>query len=128
VATLFAEADHEHRTLESERQELKDRMRAWMEQARRGEWGGFVLSDGAPRLFADVRDVSRWLREDVVPSTGLPGRFLQALGAEQVASLSEYVDATALPVMRWRPDRLALPMDMAQSRDWHADDGEDAPG
>jgi hypothetical protein len=28
VATEFAAADHEHRKLESERQELKDRMRA----------------------------------------------------------------------------------------------------
>lgn len=122
LAALFLEADHDHRVLDSERQELKDRMRAWMEQAGVAEWGGFVLSDGTPRLSADVREVARWLREEAVPSTGLPGRFLQALGPEQVAALSEYVDATALPVMRWRPDRLVLPMEMAQSRDWHADD------
>ena len=124
VAAEFAAADHEHRTLDAERQELKDRMRAWMEHAGIAEWGGFVLSDSTPRLSADVRDVARWLREDVVPTTGLPGRFLQALGPDQVTALSEYVDTTALPVMRWRPDRLALPMEMAQSRDGHADEDD----
>jgi hypothetical protein len=124
VASEFARADHEHRLLESERQELKDRMRRWMELSRLGEWGGFVLSDSTPRLFADVRVVARWLREDVVPSTGLPGRFVQALGPAQMEVLAEYVDSAALPVMRWRPDRAALPMEMAQSRDWHADDDD----
>ena len=45
VATEFATADHEHRKLESERQELKDRMRAWMECAKVNEWGEFEISD-----------------------------------------------------------------------------------
>ena len=125
VAEDFAAADHERRLLESERQELKDRMRAWMEHARRGEWGGFVLSDSTPRLTADVRDVAQWLREGEWPSTNLSSRFLQALGPEQVDALGAYVDATALPVMRWRPDRTARPMDLAQSRDWHADEPTD---
>ena len=125
VAADIAAADHARRLLDSERQELKDRMRAWMEHARRAEWGGFVRSDSTPRLSADVRDVAQWLREGEGPSTGLSGRFQQALGPEQVEALGEYVDTTALPVMRWRPDRAALPVDMAQSRDWHADEGED---
>jgi ribonuclease D len=122
VAVEFAAADHEHRALESERQELKERMQSWMEHARVAEWGGFVISDSAPRLTSDVRDVAEWLRDGEEPSTGLPGRFLQALGAQQVATLSTFVDATATPVLRWRPDALALPIDMAQSRDWHAED------
>jgi hypothetical protein len=72
VASEFAAADHQHRVLESERQELRERMRAWMEQARAAEWGGFVLSDSSPRLSADVRDVAEWLRDGQNPSTGLP--------------------------------------------------------
>jgi hypothetical protein len=122
VASDFAAADHQHRTLESERQELRDRMRAWMEHARRTEWGQFVISDSAPRLNTDIRDVAEWLQEGENPSTGLPGRFLQALGPTQVVGLNDYVDAAATPVLRWRPDRTALPVDMAQSRDWHAED------
>jgi ribonuclease D len=122
VAREFAAADHRHRRLESERQELRERMRAWMTQAGAPHWGGFELSDSTPRVHTDVRDVVAWLRDDYEPSTGLPGRFLQALGAAQVAALSDYVDATALPVMRWRPDHMSLPIDMAQSRDWHAED------
>ena len=125
VAADIAAADHARRLLDSERQELKDRMRAWMEQARVAEWGGFVISDGGPRLRADVRDVAQWLRDDESPVTGLSGRFQQALGLEQMAALAEYVDTTALPVMRWRPDQAALPMDMAQSRDWHAGEDDD---
>ena len=42
-----------------------------------------------------------------------------------MAALAEYVDTTALPVMRWRPDHAALPMDMAQSRDWQAGEDDD---
>jgi ribonuclease D len=122
VASDFALADHQHRTLESERQELRERMRGWMTHSRVTQWGGFVLSDSSPRLNTDVRDVAGWLRDEVEPSTGLPGRFLQALGPEQTATLSQYVDASALPVLRWRPDRMALPVDMAQSRDWHEED------
>jgi hypothetical protein len=122
VAGDFAAADHQHRMLESERQELKEPMRAWMEHARVTEWGGLILSDSTPRLNTDVRDVAEWLLDGENPSTGLPHRFLQALGPTQVATLNDYVDAAATPVMRWRPDRAALPIDMAQSRDWHAED------
>jgi ribonuclease D len=122
VAGDFAAADHHHRMLESERQELKERMQSWMEQARVLEWGGFVISDSAPRLTTDVRDVAAWLRDGEEPSTGLPGRFLQALGPAQVAALGAFVDAAATPVLRWRPDRSTLPIDIAQSRDWHAED------
>jgi hypothetical protein len=125
VAVDIAAADHARRLLESERQELKDRMRAWMEQARLAEWGGFVISESTPRLRADVRDVAQWLRDGESPATSLSGRFQQALGPEQMTALAEYVDATALPVMRWRPDQAALPMDMAQSRDWHAGEDDD---
>jgi hypothetical protein len=37
-----------------------------------------------------------------------------------VAALSEYVDGTALPILRWRPDRSVEPLEVAQSRAWHA--------
>ena len=76
LASDFAAADHQHRTLESERQELKDRMRSWMEHARVMEWGGFVLSDSTPRLNTDVRNVAEWLPDGENPSTGLPSHFL----------------------------------------------------
>jgi ribonuclease D len=122
VATEFAAADHEHQKLESERQELKDRMRAWMECAKVNEWGEFEISDSSPRLRADVRIVSDWLRDGETPSTGLPGRFLLAFSPRQIAALSEYVAGALTPVMRWRPDRTAVPIEIAQSRDWHADD------
>jgi hypothetical protein len=125
IAAEFAAADHEHRKLESERQELKDRMRAWMECAKVNERGGFEISDGSPRLRTDVRLVADWLREGEGPSTGLPGRFLLAFSPREIAALSEYVDGALSPVMRWRPDRTAVPIDIAQSRLWHGDD--DAP-
>jgi len=122
VASEFAAADDEHRKVESERQELKDRMRAWMEHAKVNEWGGFEISDSSPRLRADVRMVADWLRDGERPSTGLPGRFLLAFSPRQIAALSEYVDGALSPVMRWRPDRSAVPIELAQSRDWHGDD------
>ncbi len=125
VATEFAAADHEHQKLESERQELKDRMCAWMEHAKASTWGEFEISDSSPRLRTDVRIVADWLRDGETSSTGLPGRFLLAFSPQQIAALSEYVDGALTPVMRWRPDRTAVPMEIVQSRDWHADD--DAP-
>ncbi|HEY2945718.1 MAG TPA: hypothetical protein VGN09_25020 [Vicinamibacteria bacterium] len=126
IATEFAVADHEHRKLESERQELKDRMRAWMGCAKVNEWGGFEISDGSPRLRTDVRIVADWLRDDEGPATGLPGRFLLAFSPRQIAALSEYVDGALTPVLRWRPDRGAVPIEIAQSRDWHGGE-DDAP-
>jgi hypothetical protein len=122
VATDFAAADHEHRKLESERLELKDRMRAWMECAKVNEWGEFEISDSSPRLRTDVRIVADWLQDGECPSTGLPGRFLLAFSPHQIAALSEYVDGALTPVLRWRPDRTAMPIEIAQSRDWHGED------
>ena len=125
VAAEYAAAWHEPRVLESERQELKERMRAWMECARLKVWGEFEISDSAPRLGADVRAVAECLRDGEEPSTGLPARFLLTFSPQQVAALSEYVDGTALPILRWRPDRSVEPLEVAQSREWHSDDESD---
>ena len=76
IAAEYAAAWHDHRVLESERQELKDRMRAWMEHARLKVWGEFEISDSAPRLAADVRAVAECLRDGEEPSMGLPAGFL----------------------------------------------------
>jgi hypothetical protein len=62
-----------------------------------------VISDSAPRLAADVRTAPECLRDGEEPSTGLPARFLETFSPQQVAALSEYVDGTALPILRWRP-------------------------
>jgi ribonuclease D len=124
VGALFASADHAHRTLESERQELRERMRAWMADRQTSEWGGFAITDSAPRLTADVRSVAEWLRPGEAPSTGLPARFLATFSGRQLAALSEYVDAAANPILRWRPDRSIVPVEVAQSRDWHGDDDD----
>ena len=67
-------------------------------------WGEFEISDSAPRL---------------------PARFLLTFSQPQVAALSEYVDGTALPTLRWRPDRSVEPLEIAQSREWHAEDDAD---
>src|SRR5262249_12458685 len=125
VAAEYAAACHDHRVLESERQELKERMRAWMERARLRLWGEFEISDSAPRLAADVRAVAERLRDGEEPSTGLPARFLLTSSPQQVAALSECVDGTALPILRWRPDRSVEPLEVAQSREWHAEDDAD---
>jgi hypothetical protein len=125
IAAEYAAAWHDHRVLESERQELKERMRAWMELARLKLWGQFEISDSAPRLAADVRAVAECLRDGEEPATGLPARFLLTFSPQQVAALSEYVDGTALPILRWRPDRPAESLEIAQSREWNADDEAD---
>jgi hypothetical protein len=125
IAAEYATAWHDHRVLESERAELKDRMRAWMEHARLKLWGEFEISDSAPRLAADVRAVAECLRDGEEPSTDLPARFLLTFSPQHVAALSEYVDGTALPILGWRPDRSVEPLEVAQSRDWHAEDASD---
>ena len=96
-----------------------------MDHARLNLWGEFEISDGAPRLAGDVRAVAECLRDGEEPSTGLPARFLLTFSPQQVAALSEYVDGVALPILRWRPDRTVEPLDVAQSREWHADDESD---
>ena len=122
IAAEYAAAWHDHRVLESERQELKERIRAWMKHTRFTLWGEFEISDSAPRLAADVRAVAECLRDGEEPSTGLPTRFLLTFSPQQVAALSEYVDGTALPILRWRPDRAVEPLEVAQSREWHPQD------
>src|SRR5438552_2753407 len=100
-------------------------MRAWMEHARIKLWGEFEITDSAPRLAADIRAVEECLRDGEEPFTCLPARFLLTFSPQQVAELSEYVDGTALPILRWRPDRSVEPLEVAQSREWHADDETD---
>jgi ribonuclease D len=58
VGTHFAAADHQHRTLDSERQELKDRMRAWMQHARTPS-GAASCSTTAPRGSTRTSAMSR---------------------------------------------------------------------
>ena len=85
----------------------------------------FEISDSEPRLAADVGAVAECLRDGEEPSTGLPARFVLTFSPQQVAALSEYVDGTALPILRWRPDRSVEPLEIAQSREWHAEDEAD---
>ena len=97
-------------------------MRAWMRHARVTKRGEFEISDSSPRLTTDVRIVADWLREGEGPSTGLPARLLLAFSPRQIAALSEYMGGALTPVLRSRPDRTAVPIEIAQSRDWHGED------
>jgi hypothetical protein len=61
ISAEYATAWHDHRVLESERAELKDRMRAWMEHARLKLWGGsrsVTARRAWPPMSARSRSVS----------------------------------------------------------------------
>jgi ribonuclease D len=121
----FAEIEHRRRLSQSERGELRDRMKCWLLWKQLDGWGEFVFSPPQQRWSADIRDLAGLLPPEPY-ETGLPQRFLLAFSPATLSELSPRTSRTA--VLQWRhPRDFQLPEEVQLSRDWHEAAGEEEP-
>jgi ribonuclease D len=114
----YAVIEEELHRLRSEKDELKGRLKAWLEVSGHSEWGGFRFSDPRERWTLDMRTLV-----DLVPAAraiavGVPAQFRLAFGGGVLDRLQLTLSETAF--VTWR-ERLATHLDpeASQSRDWH---------
>ena len=120
----FAAVDHRRRALQSEREELRDRIKCWLLWRRLDEWREFSFSPPQERWYADMRDLAGMLPAEPY-ETGLPKRFLLAFPPSALAELSPQTSRIA--VLQWHPPREAPSAhDVQLSRDWQEAAAEEA--
>ena len=121
----YAEIDHCRRLLQSEREELRDRMKCWLLWKELDSWGDFSFAPPHERWTTDIRDLAGLLPSEPY-ETGLPKRFLLAFSPASLAELSPQTSRSA--VLSWRhPRDFHLPDEVQLSRDWHEAAGEEEP-
>jgi hypothetical protein len=122
----YAEIDDARRRLESERDEVRCRMKAWMEMSRLTDSHGFRICDPEERWSMDMRLLVEVLPAMAERVIGVPKQFRLAFGGGVLERLAVTMSETAC--VTWR-ERLATHLDpeASQSRDWHeAETQEDA--
>ena len=118
VDRQYAEIDDARRRLESERDELRCRMKAWMEVSALGDWEGFRFAEPEERWSADMRALVALVPASAAREIAVPARFRLAFGGGVLDRLEATSSQTAF--VTWR-ERLATHLDpeASQSRDWH---------
>jgi ribonuclease D len=113
----FAGIDHRRRLLQSEREELRDRMKCWLTWKQLDGWGQFSFSAPQERWAGDIRDLAGLLPAEPY-ETGLPQRFLLAFPPAALEELNPLTSRSA--VLYWHHPREVHRVDDVQlSRDWH---------
>ena len=122
----YAEIDDERRRLDSERDELRCRLKAWLEFSKRSEWEGFRIAESEERWWMDMRGLL-----DLVPGAAsrelaVPAQFRLAFGGGVLDRLEATTRET--PFVTWRErSTTRLDPEAPQSRDWHEAVVEEAP-
>jgi hypothetical protein len=97
-----AAIDHRRRLLRSERDELRERMKAWLAWKELDGWGEFSFSAPQERWSADVRDLAGLLPPEPYEH-GLPPRFMLAFSPAALAELAPRVSHGS--ILTWRQPR-----------------------
>ncbi len=123
VDRQYAEVDDARRRLDSERDELRCRMKAWMEMSALTLWEGFAFADPTERWSVDMRALIELLPAAADREVGVPLQFRLAFGGGVLDRLEATNRETAF--VTWR-ERLATHLDpeASQSRDWHEETSE----
>lgn len=121
----YAEIDDARRRLESEREELRCRLKAWMEMKALAEWDGFKIGDPEERWSANMRALVDVLPAAAAREIQVPKSFVLAFGAGVVDRLQTTSRESAYVMWRQRTST-GLDPQASQSRDWHEEADETA--
>jgi hypothetical protein len=110
----FGGIDHRRRLLKAEREELRERMKAWLAWKELDGWGEFHFSEPLERWAADVRDLAGLLPAEPYEH-GLPLRFMLAFSPAALAELAPRVSHAS--ILMWRQPRPGEEVQL--SREWH---------
>jgi hypothetical protein len=119
----YEAADHNVLIHDSERGELRDRMKRWMQSQNLLAWGDFRFSPPRERWKADLRALGGVLLTQQVIQIAFPHRLWLAFQESELESLIAAGQSNQTPVLRWLPRALSIGLDAQQSRDW-GDAGE----
>jgi ribonuclease D len=120
----YETADHKFTTLDSERAELRERMKAWLGFKRLSEWEGFSFSDPSERWKLDVRALQKTPLAKTPIQIPFPQRLRLAFTEADIDPLIAAGQSKQSAVLRWLPKGLSVRLDAQLSREWHESDSD----
>jgi ribonuclease D len=124
VDLRYGEIDEDRRRLVSEREELRDRMKAWMEMKALAEYDGFRIADPEERWSADMRALVDLCPAAADREIAVPKPFTLAFGGGVIDRMQTTSRESAFVMWRERTGTQLDPL-ASQSRDWHESETED---
>jgi hypothetical protein len=119
--------------LNSERDELRDRMKAWLRFRELEEWKDFRFSAPYERWKVDVRALRSVLRTNKSIQIPFPERIRLAFAESDIETLISAGRSRKVAVLRWLPrassvglDAHSVDLDAQQSRDWDEPESDEA--
>jgi ribonuclease D len=114
----YETADHDVMVFESERGELRDRMKRWMRAQGLDQWEGFRFSSPREAWKVDLRAFRGVLPTEESIQVAFPQRLRLAFQDADLERLIAVGRSRETPVLRWLPRTLSVGLDAQQSRDW----------
>jgi 3'-5' exonuclease len=115
----YETAEDEVSTLDSERVELRDRMKGWLRFQGLEHWEDFRFSTPRERWKVDVRALQGVVLTDDPIQIPFPQRLRLAFGESEIETLIAAGRSKQSAVLRWLPRAFSVGPDAQLSRDWH---------
>jgi ribonuclease D len=105
--------------LDSERVELRDRMKGWLRFQELEHWEGFRFSTPRERWKVDVRALQGLVMANEPIQIPFPQRLRLAFGDSEIEALIAAGRSKQSAVLRWLSRASSVGVDAQLSRDWH---------
>jgi hypothetical protein len=115
----YETAEDKVSTLDSERVELRDRMKAWLRFKELERWEQFVFSTRRERWKVDVRALQGVALSDDPIQIPFPQRLRLAFADSDIGTLIAAGRSRQSAVLRWLQRASSVGVDAQLSRDWH---------
>jgi hypothetical protein len=116
----YETADHNVLLLGSERGDLRERVKRWMEARSLAVWEDFRFSPSGERWKVDLRALGGVLLTDQAIQIAFPQHLWLAFQESDLQRLIEAGQSKQTSVLRWLPRALSVGYNAQQSRDWEA--------
>jgi hypothetical protein len=115
----YESAEEKISILDSERSELRDRMKDWLGIQGVEQWEGFRFSTPHERWKVDLRALRGIVRANEPIEIRFPQRFRLAFPDADIEALIGAGRSKQNAVLRWLPRASSVGPDAQLSRDWH---------
>jgi ribonuclease D len=118
LTSEYEEADHNVLVLESERDDLRDRMRLCLKAQDLTTWGEFAFSEPRERWRVELRALKGLLATSEPIEVPFPTRLWLAFSEAELAQIFAAGQSRQSPVLRWLPRAMPFGFEAQQSRYW----------
>ena len=118
LTSEYEEADHNVLVLESERDDLRDRMRLCLKAQDLTTWGEFAFSEPRERWRVELRALKGLLATSEPIEVPFPTRLWLAFSEAELAQIFAAGHFRQSPVLRWLPRAMPFGFEAQQSRYW----------